>query len=142
MFVGIQRRRCYLVDEKVAGLEEAAQPAMTISHVTYRYSTSPSPLFGWRQRLVPRARGFPSRARAMARKCHDSVVGVRDVVIFGAKNEMLCAAGVAQLVEHQFPKLKVAGSKPVARSIPDDEPDSWRVTGLALLAVEPESAPR
>ena len=30
-------------------------------------------------------------------------------------------AGVAQLVEHQFPKLKVAGSRPVARSILDGE---------------------
>jgi hypothetical protein len=27
-----------------------------------------------------------------------------------------CGAGVAQLVEHQLPKLRVAGSNPVSRS--------------------------
>ena len=35
--------------------------------------------------------------------------------ISGPRSEFKCA-GVAQLVEHQLPKLRVAGSSPVARS--------------------------
>ena len=33
------------------------------------------------------------------------------------RNNILCVAAVAQLVEHQLPKLRVAGSSPVCRSV-------------------------
>jgi transposase len=37
VFAGIQRRRRYTVDQKLAVLEEAAQPGMTISYVARRH---------------------------------------------------------------------------------------------------------
>jgi transposase len=52
VFAGIQRRRRYSVDQKVAVLEEAAQPGMTISYVARRHGISPSLLFGWRRRMA------------------------------------------------------------------------------------------
>ena len=47
----IQRRRRYSVDQKLAVLEEAAVPGMTISYVARRHGISPSLIFGWRRRM-------------------------------------------------------------------------------------------
>jgi transposase len=52
VFAGIQRRRRYSVDQKLAVLEEAARPGMTISYVARRHGISPSLLFGWRRRMA------------------------------------------------------------------------------------------
>ena len=48
---GIQRRRRYSVDQKLAVLEEAARPGTTISYVARRHGISPSLIFGWRRRM-------------------------------------------------------------------------------------------
>lgn len=52
VLAGIQRRRRYSVDEKLAVLAEAAQPGMSISYVARRHGISPSLLFGWRRRMT------------------------------------------------------------------------------------------
>jgi transposase len=51
VFAGIQRRRRYSVDQKLAVLQEAAQPGMTISYVARRHGIAPSLIFGWRRRM-------------------------------------------------------------------------------------------
>jgi transposase len=51
VFAGIQRRRRYSVDQKMAVLQEAAQPGMTISFVARRHGIAPSLIFGWRRRM-------------------------------------------------------------------------------------------
>ena len=45
----IQRRRRYSLDQKLAVLQEAAQPGMTISYVARRHGIAPSLIFGWRR---------------------------------------------------------------------------------------------
>ena len=52
VFAGIQRRRRYTVDQKLAVLAEAATPGMTISYVARRHGISPSLIFGWRRRMT------------------------------------------------------------------------------------------
>lgn len=51
VFAGVQRRRRYSVDQKLAVLQEAAQPGMTISYVARRHGIAPSLIFGWRRRM-------------------------------------------------------------------------------------------
>lgn len=51
VLAGIQRRRRYSVDQKLAVLEEAAQPGMTISYIARRHGISASLIFGWRRRM-------------------------------------------------------------------------------------------
>ena len=51
MFSGIQRRRRYSVDPKLALLAEAAQPGMSIFYVVRRRGISPSRFFDWRRRM-------------------------------------------------------------------------------------------
>ena len=52
VFAGIQRRRRYTVDQKLAVLQEAIQPGMTISYVARRHGIAPSLVFGWRRRMT------------------------------------------------------------------------------------------
>ena len=52
VFAGIQRRRRYSVDQKLAVLQEAMQPGMTISYVARRHGIAPSLVFGWRRRMT------------------------------------------------------------------------------------------
>lgn len=52
VFSGIQRRRRYSVDQKLAVLAEAAEPGMTISYIARRHGISPSLVFGWRRRMT------------------------------------------------------------------------------------------
>ena len=52
VFAGIQRRRRYTVEQKLAVLEEAAQPGMTVSYVGRRHGISPSLIFGWRRLMT------------------------------------------------------------------------------------------
>src|SRR3974390_1793994 len=52
VFAGIQRRRRFSVDQKLAVLREAAQPGMTISYVARRHGISPSLIFGSRRRMT------------------------------------------------------------------------------------------
>ena len=42
VFAGIQRRRRYSADQKLAVVQEAAQPGMTISYVARRHGIAPS----------------------------------------------------------------------------------------------------
>jgi transposase len=51
VFAGIQRPRKYSADQKLAVVQEAAQPGMTISYVARRHSIAPSLIFGWRRRM-------------------------------------------------------------------------------------------
>jgi len=52
VFSGIQRRRRWSVDQKLAVLQEATQPGMTISYVARRHGIAPSLVFGWRRRMT------------------------------------------------------------------------------------------
>ena len=52
VLAGIQRGRRYSVDQKLAALEEAGQPGMTISYIARRHGISPSLVFGWRRRMA------------------------------------------------------------------------------------------
>jgi len=52
VFAGSQRRRHYSVDQKLAVLEEAGQPWMTISYIARRHGISPRLVFGWRRRMA------------------------------------------------------------------------------------------
>jgi transposase len=51
VFAGIQRRRRYTAEQKMALVQEAMQPGMTISYVARRHGISPSLIFGWRRRM-------------------------------------------------------------------------------------------
>ena len=52
IFSGIQRRRRYSLDQKLAVLAEASQPGMSISFIARKHGISPSLLFGWRRRMT------------------------------------------------------------------------------------------
>jgi transposase len=52
VFAGIQRRRRYTLEQKLAAVAEASQPGMSISFVARRHGISPSLLFGWRRRMA------------------------------------------------------------------------------------------
>jgi transposase len=51
VFAGIQRRRRYTAEQKMAFVQEAGQPGMTISYVARRHGIAPSLIFGWRRRM-------------------------------------------------------------------------------------------
>src|SRR5450631_3166841 len=51
IFAGIQRRRRYTAEQKMALVQEAMQPGMTISYVARRHGISPSLIFGWRRHM-------------------------------------------------------------------------------------------
>jgi transposase len=51
VFAGIQRRRRYTAEQKMAFVQEAMQPGMTISYVARRHGISASLIFGWRRRM-------------------------------------------------------------------------------------------
>jgi transposase len=71
VFSGIQRRRRYSLDQKLAVLAEAAQPGMSISYVARRHGISPSLLFLWRRRM--------SEGGKEAVRVDDEVVGSAEV---------------------------------------------------------------
>jgi transposase len=68
---GIQRRR-YSVEQKLAVLQEAAQPGMTISYVARRHGIAPSLIFNWRRRM--------SEGGQEAVRADDEVVAKAEVV--------------------------------------------------------------
>jgi transposase len=51
VFAGIQRRRRYTAEQKLAVVQESAQPGMTISYVARLHGIAPSLIFGWRRRM-------------------------------------------------------------------------------------------
>jgi transposase len=51
VFAGIQRRRRYTAEQKMAVVQEASQPGMTISYVARRHGIAASLVFGWRRRM-------------------------------------------------------------------------------------------
>src|ERR1700689_3568930 len=51
VLTGIQPRRRYTAEQKMAFVREAMQPGMTISYVARRHGISPSLIFGWRRRM-------------------------------------------------------------------------------------------
>jgi transposase len=51
VFAGIQRRRRYTAEQKMAFVQEASLPGMTISYVARRHGIAPSLIFGWRRRM-------------------------------------------------------------------------------------------
>jgi transposase len=52
VFSGVQRRRRYSLDRKLAVLAVASQPGMSISFIARKQGISPSLLFGWRRRIT------------------------------------------------------------------------------------------
>jgi transposase len=51
VLVEVQRRRRYTAEQKMAFVQEASQPGMTISYVARRHGIAPSLIFGWRRRM-------------------------------------------------------------------------------------------
>jgi transposase len=51
VLAGVQRRRRYTAEQKMAFVQEASQPGMTISYVARRHGIAPSLIFGWRRRM-------------------------------------------------------------------------------------------
>ena len=49
---GIQKRRRFTTSQKIAMVEEAMQPGMSVSYVARKYDVSPSQLFNWRRRMT------------------------------------------------------------------------------------------
>ena len=49
---GIQKRRRFSTSQKIAMVEEAMQPGMSVSYVARKYDVSPSQLFNWRRRMT------------------------------------------------------------------------------------------
>jgi len=73
IIAGIQRRRRFSADQKLAVVQEAAQPGMTMSNVGCRRGIAPSLVFGWRRRMteggkVPIRAGDAVIARAGAHR--------------------------------------------------------------------------
>jgi transposase len=71
VLAGIQRRRRYTLEQKLAAVAEASQPGMSISYVARRHGISPSLLFGWRRRM--------SEGGKEAVRVDDEVVGSAEV---------------------------------------------------------------
>src|ERR1700722_13572293 len=57
VFSGVQRRRRYSLQQKLAAVAEASQPGMLISFVARRHGISPSLLFGWTSRMTAGGKG-------------------------------------------------------------------------------------
>jgi transposase len=51
VFAGIQRRRRYTAEQKLAVVQESTRPGMTISYVARLHGIAPSLIFGWRRRM-------------------------------------------------------------------------------------------
>ena len=51
VFAGIQRRRRYTAEEKMAIVHQASQTEMTTSSVARRHGIAPTLVFGWRRRM-------------------------------------------------------------------------------------------
>ncbi len=49
IITSVQRRRRWTIQEKLAIIEEAENPAVTVSSVARRHGISPSQLFAWRR---------------------------------------------------------------------------------------------
>ena len=52
VFAGIQRRRWYTLEQKLAVVQEAAHPGMTVSYVARKHGISPSLVFRWRRLMA------------------------------------------------------------------------------------------
>jgi transposase-like protein len=77
VFAGIQRRRKYSADQKLAVVQEAAQPGMTISYVARRHGIAPSLIFGWRRRMSASLGDAESEMSAfLAERTWDSAIGL------------------------------------------------------------------
>ena len=72
MLTAVQRPRRYSIDEKLAVLQEAAQPSMTIFYVARRHGIAPSLIFNWRRRM--------SQGGEEAVRADDEVVGKAEIV--------------------------------------------------------------
>lgn len=68
---GIQKRRRFTTSQKIAMVEEAMQPGMSVSYVARKYDVSPSQLFNWRRRM--------SEGGKEAIKADDDVVAASEV---------------------------------------------------------------
>ena len=49
IITGVERRRCWSVEEKRQMIEETYIPGMSVSHVARKYGINPSQLFYWRR---------------------------------------------------------------------------------------------
>lgn len=73
VFAGIQRHRKYSADQKLAVVQKAARPGMTISYVARRRGIAPSLIFGWSRRM--------SEGGKEAIRADDEVVAEAEVLV-------------------------------------------------------------
>ena len=112
VFSGIQRRRRYSLDQKLAVLAEAAQPGMSISYVARRHGISPSLLFLWRRRM--------SEGGKEAVRVDDEVVGSAEVRALEKRVRELERVLGKKTLENEILReaLKVAQEKKLISHLP------------------------
>jgi len=112
VFSGIQRRRRYSLDQKLAVLAEAAQPGMSISYVARRHGISPSLLFLWRRRM--------SEGGKEAVRVDDEVVGSAEVRALEKRVRELERVLGKKTLENEILReaLKVAQEKKLISQLP------------------------
>src|SRR5512146_3260990 len=112
VFAGIQRRRRYSLDQKLAVLAEAAQPGMSISYVARRHGISPSLLFLWRRRMTEGGKE--------AVRVDDDVVGSAEVRALEKRVRELERVLGKKTLENEILReaLKVAQEKKLISQLP------------------------
>jgi transposase len=118
VFSGIQRRRRYTAEQKMAVVQEAAQPGMTISYVARRHGISPSLIFGWRRRM--------SEGGKEAIRADDEVVAKAEILALQRRVRELERVLGKKTLENEILReaVKVAHEKKwIARlpSLPDED---------------------
>jgi transposase len=118
VFSGIQRRRRYSLDQKLAVLAEAAQPGMSISFVARRHGIAPSLLFGWRRRMT--------EAGKEAVRANDEVVASAEVRALEKRIPELERVLRKKTLENEILReaVKIAHKKLISRlpPLPEEDP--------------------
>src|SRR5450631_1972510 len=118
IFAGIQRRRRYTAEQKMAFVQEAMQPGMTISYVARRHGISPSLIFGWRRRM--------SEGGKAAIQADDEVVAKAEILALQKRVRELERVLGKKTLENEILReaVKVAHEKkwiPRLPSLPDED---------------------
>ena len=118
ILAGIQRRRRFTPEQKLALLQEAAQPGMTISYVARRHGIAASQLFSWRRRM--------SEGGKEAIRADDEVVAKSEVLALQKQIRELQRILGKKTVENEILKeaVKIAHEKKLISrlpSLPDED---------------------
>ena len=117
VFAGIQRRRRYTAEQKMALVQEAMQPGMTISYVARRHGISPSLIFGWRRRM--------SEGGKEAIRADDEVVAKAEILALQKRVRELERVLGKKTLENEILReaVKLAHEKLISRlpSLPDED---------------------